>query len=457
MTPAALLSLLLAAPFRVGSDELPALRWRPTSERPAPVIELAESQRHVELDGTARRAQLRLACDDAPPGSAGTIVLELLGDAPALDEERSWSSGDGVARTTWSDGNHAFERDLFASAADPLLVVRLRSDGGPLALRIEWSDAEFVAPNRLRIDAGDLDGELRVESVGGRIVAETAAEGDTLRVEGALAIVVRLAFGIGEGGYDGAKALDGVAAMPFQQLLERHLTARAKQRGGFALELGAPDDLARWRGVMTDERLRLLRDGVDDPDLAATWIGLARQRLPDSPRCSSDPPDLAAARAQFERRDGDAAWAALRPRVAMRLVPLLGPRDDERPVDFECSSLLLRLLVDERGEGDAARLALLPALPRTWSDGIVTGARAPSGVVVDLRWSDGALDSARLSSPRDATLRIDAGRGDFELVEVDEKGTLQPPRPAPRARDGGALLELAAKAGRPLVLQRRRE
>jgi hypothetical protein len=445
MTPAALLSLLLAATPAAAHDEQPSsLRWRPTAERAAPPIELGAGRFRVVLDGTARRTRLRVAQDAGTAlAAAATLEVDLAGEGPTQDEERQLHFREAIATTTWRDSEKTITQDLFVSERDGLGVLRLRCEGGALALRVRWSGGV---------------GRSQLETVGGRV---TATEGDGQTVEGALAVVIRFSLGEPVATSDAAPE-----RKPFQELLDRHLAARAERRGGFTLELGAPDDQARWRATTTDERLRLLRDGVDDPDLAAAWIDLARHRPFNSLPCSRYPPDLAAALAQLERRDGDAAWAALRPRVATRLEPLLGPCDDERSVDLEASALLLRLLVDERvgveGAGEAARLSLLsllPALPRTWSDGLLTGVRTASGVVVDLSWSDGALAAARLASPVDTTLRVDPGRGDFELVEIDEKGALLPPRSAPRMRDGGerGALELAAKAGRPLVLQHVRE
>jgi alpha-L-fucosidase 2 len=54
----------------------------------------------------------------------------------------------------------------------------------------------------------------------------------------------------------------------------------------------------------------------------------------------------------------------------------------------------------------AGEISLLPALPKVWPNGSVTGLRARGGVIVDLEWRDGKPITATLVSAKDQTVRV---------------------------------------------------
>jgi alpha-L-fucosidase 2 len=70
----------------------------------------------------------------------------------------------------------------------------------------------------------------------------------------------------------------------------------------------------------------------------------------------------------------------------------------------------------------AGEIELLPALPKAWPSGSITGLRARGGLAVDIAWKDGALTTAQVTSTADQTVTL-------RLRDVTKKVTLSAGKP----------------------------
>jgi alpha-L-fucosidase 2 len=57
-------------------------------------------------------------------------------------------------------------------------------------------------------------------------------------------------------------------------------------------------------------------------------------------------------------------------------------------------------------QSHAGEIQLLPALPKAWPDGRVTGLRARGGFTVDIEWKDGKVTHYRIASPAPREVKV---------------------------------------------------
>ena len=81
--------------------------------------------------------------------------------------------------------------------------------------------------------------------------------------------------------------------------------------------------------------------------------------------------------------------------------------------NFGAVSGILEMLLQQ--DGDC--LALLPALPKKWADGSVTGLKAPGNITVDMAWKDGCLTRAAFAAASDSCLTVCAD-GEKQVVQI---------------------------------------
>ena len=106
--------------------------------------------------------------------------------------------------------------------------------------------------------------------------------------------------------------------------------------------------------------------------------------------------------------DGDTALAVLDTHLARSVNPNMTAHFNNCGAEFEIDGNLgLTAAVGEMLlQSHAGEIELLPALPKDWSAGKVTGLRARGGFTVDIEWKEGHVTHYRITSPEPHLVRV---------------------------------------------------
>ena len=237
------------------------------------------------------------------PANYDISKFQTLGD---LNFEFQLPSGDVTNYTRWLDidsavagveftvGATKFQREIFASAPDKVLVQRLTASKADelnftLTLnRPEKAQTQFIAPDMLVMTGSTAGSNLKFQA-NARVLlkgGKVTGQGDALKVEGATEAMVLLTantsyvmdYSNGYKGADPAQAAEQVktaAKKGFNQLKKAHVADYQKYFHRVSLDLGSTSAAK----LPTDERLKRYGDGKNDPALAALFFQYGRYLL----------------------------------------------------------------------------------------------------------------------------------------------------------------------------------
>ncbi|MBQ9888201.1 MAG: glycoside hydrolase N-terminal domain-containing protein [Bacteroidales bacterium] len=263
--------------------------------------------------------------------SFGELKLEFFKKGQAEGYRRSLNLNDGIFSTSFTSGGVRFLREVFASAPDDVIVIRIAADTpGSVSFKLSYSrekDASAVAegPGSLAIygqimdlpekEAGEsgphmrFAGRIKAVNKGGRM----SSGGNSVLVENADEVMILVAmatdYNFGLLNFDPSidpsgrcreqlKALDGVG---YPELLRRHTADHRSIMDRVSLSLGDPS----MSELPVDERLQRVKEGGKDPALAALYFQFGRYLLAGSSR---RPGVLPANLQGIWCRDMKAAW-----------------------------------------------------------------------------------------------------------------------------------------------------
>jgi alpha-L-fucosidase 2 len=249
----------------------------------------------------------------------GDLRIVMDGHDQPIDYRRELDLDRAVVRIRYRIGATTFGREVFSSAPDQSIVVRLTAEGParlsftatldskhPFATRSQgphgllmtgrWRGDLTNPEDHLKLSRGlqarwygeglAFAVQIAAEAEGGRV--EAAAKG--LRVVDADSVTIRLAAATSFRGRDPEAACSELlrSTRPYPELLARHMADHRSLFRRVRLDLGSE---AR-NEAPTDERLAAVRAGAVDPGLVATYFQYGRYLLIASSRPGTQPANL---------------------------------------------------------------------------------------------------------------------------------------------------------------------
>jgi alpha-L-fucosidase 2 len=251
----------------------------------------------------------------------GNLILKF--DVPGVlsDYRRELDLDSGIASVIYRAAGAVFTREVFCSAKDRVMVVRLTCDqpgkitvtasvDSPVRSRSAMSGDDLrlygkapahVDPNYFRsanpiIYDDDEGNGMRFESRVAMVNAGGTRLADGIGVEGADAVTLFVAAATGYKGFDQMPdghvdcrpALDAAVKKSYAQIRAEHIADHQKLFRRVTIDLGGTSRA----NVPTDERLKAFQAKPDDPGLLALYFQYGRYLLIASSRPGSQPANL---------------------------------------------------------------------------------------------------------------------------------------------------------------------
>jgi alpha-L-fucosidase 2 len=289
-------------------------------DNPRALAALPEIRRLVfagEWDAAARLVDadfMGVPVKQPPYQTAGSLRLTFpglgdAGDGDITDYRRELDLDEAVHAVSFVHAGVRHRREIFASAADQVIVLRLTAGApgavsftaafdGPLVTATSSPDGATIALDGRGEDADGVEGRVRFRALA-RAVCEggdVASADGRLVVTAADAVTLLISAGTNHVSWQDVSAdparragddLVAAAARPYPELRRRHLADYQALFGRAGLEIPATPAAA----LPTDERVARFAEG-GDPQLVALYFQYGRYLLISSSRPGTQPANL---------------------------------------------------------------------------------------------------------------------------------------------------------------------
>ncbi|CAN7550042.1 glycoside hydrolase family 95 protein [Paenibacillus sp. LjRoot56] len=211
----------------------------------------------------------------------------------------------GIAHVNYCLNDVLHERELFSSAVDQVLVLRITCNRpATLNLRMHLSRRPFdEGTHRVDNDTLVMSGESGKNGVTYCTAVKAVPEGGTVEVIGdfltvqqAEAVTIYLSaattFRHEDPQAECIQQLVHAASKGYERVKQDHISDHTSKFGRVKLELGRPKDASEIEVLPTDVRLQRYKDGGEDPGLISLFFQYGRYLLMASSRPGSNPANL---------------------------------------------------------------------------------------------------------------------------------------------------------------------
>lgn len=267
--------------------------------RYAEADQLAREKLICRGTGSSDGATNRFGCHQ----TLGGLTINFDGHEGCEDYERDLDISRAVATVRYRAGGVRYTREAFASAPVGVIAVRLTADRpGSIDFSARLHREERASVRSERPDEIALQGQLTngVDYSGMRFVCrvravaeggEVASSDGVLRIANAdtATVFISAATDYRDGAFEETlrRALDAAASRPYEDLKTEHITDHRALFDRVKLDLGPGSD-----HLPTDERIRAVESGAEDPGLTSLLYQFGRYLLIASSRPGDLPANL---------------------------------------------------------------------------------------------------------------------------------------------------------------------
>ena len=277
-------------------EALPRVRQLLFDGKPQEALDLAEDR----MMGAPMRVQ--------PYQPLGSLNLRFKARGETRDYRRELDLDTAVTRVEYEQDGAVWKREMFCSAVDQVLVVRLTCDAtnnATIDFSCNLSRAWDAKTENTSFNEQTLTGQAGTEGTRFfalmRIIDESGtgsveAHGDRLVASGARALTILLVARTDYRNEDwesqARQDMEQAGARSYHELKSRHI---AEHQGWFRrarVELHGANDDESLKQMPTEARLKRVREGADDPALASLYFSFGRYLLIASSRPGTMPANL---------------------------------------------------------------------------------------------------------------------------------------------------------------------